>query len=111
MYAIIRQGGKQYMVRPGDTIFIERIAQQKGEEFTHDDVLAVNTGDSYLLGAPKVPGATVRLKVRRHGRGPKIHIWKFRRRKGYSKRQGHRQSFVQATVEEISLNGKALAAN
>lgn len=111
MYAILRQGGHQYRVSPGDVIQIEWIEKPKGEIIQFDDVLAVRAGNEFHIGEPIVAGAQVTARVRREGRGKKVLVFKYKRRKAFEKRRGHRQAFTEVEIREISLNGKALKAS
>lgn len=101
MYAIIETGGKQYRVSEGDTLYIEKLPAQAGETVEIDRVLALVDGDNLKIGSPVVEGARVVLKVVRHGRGKKIIVFKFKAKKNYRRKQGHRQAFTQVTVEKI----------
>lgn len=100
MFAIIETGGKQVKVEEGQTIFVEKIEAEEGATFTFDKVLLVG-GDSVKVGAPTVEGATVSAKVEKHGRGKKITVVKFKRRKNYKRKQGHRQPYTKLTVDKI----------
>ena len=91
MYAIIETGGKQYKVTEGDTLFIEKLEAEANAKITFDKVLAVLNGDSATFGAPVVEGASVDATVVKNGKGKKIRIFKYTPKKGYRKRQGHRQ--------------------
>lgn len=108
MYAILRQGGRQYRVAPGDTIQIDLISAEAGSAITLEDVLAIRNGDDFVVGEPRVSGAAVKATVKTHGRGVKIRIHKFKRRQGYMKKQGHRQPYTEVTIDSITLNGKSL---
>ncbi len=108
MYAILRQGNHQYRVSPGDLIQIDLIDAEAGSEVTLDGILAVRNGSEFHVGAPQVDGATVRAKVTRHGRGEKIIVFKFTRRKGAERRHGHRQSFTELYIRAIGMNGTDL---
>ncbi len=101
MYAIIETGGKQYRVSEGDTLYIEKLPAQADETVEIDRVLALVDGDSVKIGSPLVDGAMVVLKVVRHGRGKKIIVFKYKAKKNYRRKQGHRQAFTQVTVEKI----------
>ncbi|TEB07308.1 50S ribosomal protein L21 [Pelotomaculum schinkii] len=101
MYAIIETGGKQYRVSEGDTLYIEKLPAQPDETVEIDRVLALVDGDSVKIGSPLVDGARVVLKVVRHGRGKKIIVFKYKAKKNYRRKQGHRQAFTQVTVEKI----------
>ncbi|CAM4232527.1 MULTISPECIES: 50S ribosomal protein L21 [Bacillales] len=100
MFAIIETGGKQVKVEEGQTIFVEKLEAEEGATFTFDKVLLVG-GDSVKVGAPTVEGATVSAKVEKHGRGKKITVVKFKRRKNYKRKQGHRQPYTKLTIEKI----------
>ena len=100
MFAIIETGGKQLKVEEGQTIFVEKLNADAGDTFTFDKVLFVG-GDAVKVGAPTVEGATVSAKIEKHGRGKKINVIKFKRRKNYHRKQGHRQPYTKLTVEKI----------
>jgi large subunit ribosomal protein L21 len=101
MYAVIKTGGKQYKVAPGEKLKVEQIPADVGAEVILDQVLMVGEGESVRLGQPTVAGATVKATVVSHGRGEKVKIFKMRRRKHYQKHQGHRQSFTELKIEAI----------
>lgn len=101
MYAIIESGGKQYRVQEGDTLSIEKLPAEAGEKVEIDKVLAVVNGDEIKIGTSLVQGAKVILKVLRNGRGNKIIVFKFKAKKNYRRKQGHRQPFSQVLVEKI----------
>ena len=100
MYAIIATGGKQYKVSEGDIITIEKLGVEAGEKVTFDNVLAVS-GDSLKVG-DDVAGATVEASVVENGRGKKIIVYKYKRKTGYHKKNGHRQSFTKVEIEKIN---------
>jgi large subunit ribosomal protein L21 len=102
MYAVIRTGGKQYRVAQGDRVRVERLDAAEGETVTLDDVLMVADGDDVRVGAPRIEGGRVDATVRSHGRGRKIKIIKFQRRKNSMKRQGHRQDFTELEITGIT---------
>ncbi len=102
-YAIIRTGGKQYRVQPGQTIKIPSLPADAGASVEFNDVLMGADGDNVQLGVPTLSSAKVTAEIVRHGRGEKIIVFKFKRRKGYSKKQGHRQGFTEVRINEISL--------
>ncbi len=102
MYAVIKTGGKQYRVTPGEKLKVEQIPADIGSEIVLDQVLMVADGESTKVGAPLVVGATVTATVVAHGRGDKIKIFKMRRRKHYRKTQGHRQNFTEIRIETIA---------
>jgi len=101
MYAVIKAGGKQYKVVAGETIKIERIGAEVGQEILIDHVLAVGDGAGLKVGTPLVTGATVKATVLSHGRHDKVRIFKMRRRKHYQKRQGHRQNFTELQISSV----------
>ncbi len=102
MYAVIKTGGKQYKVAPGEKLKVEQIPADVGAEVILDQVLMVGEGESVRLGQPTVAGATVKATVVAHGRGEKVKIFKMRRRKHYQKHQGHRQNFTEIQISGIS---------
>ncbi len=102
MYAVIKTGGKQYKVAAGEKLKIEQIAANVGQEIVLDQILAVGNGADLLIGAPLVPGATVKATIVAHGRHDKVRIFKMRRRKHYQKRQGHRQNYTELFIGEIA---------
>ena len=101
MYAIIVTGGKQYKVSEGDIITIEKLGIEAGEKVTFDQVLAVS-GDDLKIGNPTVDGATVDATVVKEGRGKKVIVYKYKRKTGYHKKNGHRQSYTQVKIEKIN---------
>lgn len=103
MTAIIETGGKQFKVAEGDTLFIEKLEVNAGDAITFDKVLAVIDGDKATFGAPVVEGAKVEASVVKNGRGKKIRIFKYNPKKGYRKRQGHRQPYTKVTIGKISV--------
>ncbi|GHU40421.1 50S ribosomal protein L21 [Clostridia bacterium] len=102
MYAIIATGGKQYKVSEGDTIIIEKLDVQAGDTVTFDQVLAVG-GDSLTIGSPTVAGASVSASVVENGKAKKIIVYKYKRKSGYHKKNGHRQQFTKVKIEKISV--------
>ena len=103
MHAIIETGGKQYRVAEGDTVFIEKLPQEAGETVTFDKVLAILDGDNATIGAPVVAGAKVEASIVKSGKGKKILVFKYKPKKGYRKRQGHRQPYTKVTIGKISV--------
>jgi len=101
MYAVIQTGGKQYRVAAGDRLRVEKLPVAEGAEIELDRVLLFADGDDIQIGQPFVPGRSVRATVRSHGRAKKVKIIKFRRRKHYMKRQGHRQWFTELEIVGI----------
>jgi len=103
MYAIIETGGKQYKVTEGDTLFIEKLEAEAGQAITFDKVLAILDGDKATFGAPVVEGASVAATVVKNGKGKKVRIFKYNPKKGYRKRQGHRQPYTKVEIQKISV--------
>ena len=101
MYAVVKTGGKQYKVAPGEKLKVEQIPADVGAEVILDQVLLVGEGEAVRLGQPTVAGATVKATVVAHGRGEKIRIFKMRRRKQYQKHQGHRQNYTELEINAI----------
>lgn len=101
MYAVIKTGGKQYRVAEGQTLNIETLPLEVGAKVDFDQVLLVANGDDIKAGTPVVDGAKVTAEVVLHGRGKKVNILKFRRRKHHMKRMGHRQNFTKVKIESI----------
>jgi large subunit ribosomal protein L21 len=103
MYAIIRTGGKQFRAEPGKTLRIPSLDIEPGESVTFEEVLlGANDGD-IKVGAPLLGGAAVTADVVKHGKGEKIIVFKFKRRKNYRRKQGHRQKYTEVRVREINL--------
>ncbi|GAB0153257.1 MULTISPECIES: 50S ribosomal protein L21 [Marinobacterium] len=102
MFAVIVSGGKQYRVQEGQTLKLEKLTAEAGSSVEFDRVLLVGNGDDVKVGAPVVEGAKVAAEVVAHGRGDKVTIIKFRRRKHHMKRQGHRQWFTEVKITGIS---------
>jgi len=102
MYAVIQTGGKQYRVSEGDVLRVEKLAADEGAGVELDKVLMVANGDAIKVGTPYVEGGKVTATVKAHGRGKKVKIVKFRRRKQYLKRQGHRQWYTELEITGIS---------
>ena len=103
MQAIIVTGGKQYKVAQGDTLFIEKLPNEAGDKVTFDQVLAVLDGETATFGAPVVAGASVEAEVVKNGKGKKVRIFKYNPKKGYRKRQGHRQPYTKVEITKISV--------
>lgn len=101
MYAIIATGGKQYKVAEGDIIKVERLAAEAGEAITFDQVLAVNNGE-LTVGCPTVAGANVTATVVKEGKAKKVIVYKYKRKTGYHKKNGHRQIYTQVKIEKIN---------
>ncbi len=103
MYAIIETGGKQYKVSEGDVITIEKICAEAGSEFVFDKVMAVSNEGELKIGAPYVSGASVNASVIGDGKEKKVIIYKYKAKKGFHKKKGHRQPFTKVKIEKISL--------
>ena len=101
MHAIIETGGKQYKVTEGDTLFIEKLEAEAGQAITFDKVLAILDGDKATFGAPVVEGASVAATVVKNGKDKKVRIFKYNPKKGYRKRQGHRQPYTKVQIGAI----------
>ena len=101
MNAIIVTGGKQYKVAEGDVLFIEKLEAEAGETIPFDQVLAILDGETATFGAPVVEGASVTATVVKNGKGKKVRIFKYNPKKGYRKRQGHRQPYTKAQIGTI----------
>ena len=101
MYAIIATGGKQYKVSEGDIITIEKLGVEAGEKVTFDQVLVVG-GDDLKVGDPTVAGATVEASVVENGKARKVIVYKYKRKSGYHKKNGHRQQYTQVKIEKIN---------
>lgn len=102
MHAIIETGGKQYRVTEGDIIFVEKLPVESEQAVTFDKVLAV-VGDTSTFGAPYVEGAKVEGKVIKNGKSKKIYVFKFRPKKNYRRKTGHRQPYTKIQIEKISV--------
>ncbi|MBD90368.1 MAG: 50S ribosomal protein L21 [Deltaproteobacteria bacterium] len=102
MYAVIRTGGKQYRVEEGDVVKIEKIDGERGSELTFDDVLLVGNDDETHVGTPTVAGASVSGTILEQDRDKKIVVFKFRRRKNYIRKQGHRQAYTRVRINGIA---------
>ena len=100
MQAIIETGGKQYKVAEGDVLFIEKLDVEAGEGVVFDKVLAI-LGDEAKIGTPVVEGAKVDATIMKNGKGKKVRIFKFKAKKGYRRRQGHRQPYTKVQIGKI----------
>jgi len=102
MNVVIKTGGKQYRVREGDTLEVETLGGAPGEEIEFSEVLLLSDGDNIEVGTPFIDGAKVTAKILEHGRGKKIRIIKFKRRKNYRRQMGHRQNFTRVEIIGIA---------
>ena len=110
MYALVKTGGKQYRVAKDDTILVERIAADEGAEVILNDIVMLADGDKVTIGTPKVEGAAVSATVMRQTRGPKIIIFRRKRRKNHRRTQGHRQDLTLLKINDIAEDAKKLTA-
>lgn len=101
MYAVIETGGKQYKVAEGDAIYVEKLAAPVGEQVVLDRVLLVNKDGNVVVGTPVVANAQVTAKVEEHGKGEKIIVFKYKPKKNYRRKTGHRQPFTKLLIEKI----------
>lgn len=101
MYAVIETGGKQYRVAEGDTIFVEKLPVKPGQEVVFDRVLLVSSPEGLKIGQPTVTGASVVGKVVKQGRARKIIVFKYKPKKNYRRKRGHRQPYTQVVIEQI----------
>ncbi|MFN2398297.1 MAG: 50S ribosomal protein L21 [Gemmatimonadaceae bacterium] len=102
-YAIIRTGGMQYRAEPGKTIRIPSLEGEVGSSVTFEEILLGSDGNSIQTGAPLLDGAKVTAEIVKQGKGDKIVVFKFRRRKNYSRKNGHRQKFTEVRINDITL--------
>ena len=109
MYALVKTGGKQYRVSKDDTILVERIAAEEGAEVILYDIVMLGDGDKVTIGNPKVDGAAVSATVVRQTRGPKIIIFRRKRRKNHRRTHGHRQDLTLLKINDIAEDAKKLA--
>ena len=100
-YAVIRSGGKQYTVREGDSLTVEKLMGEPGESLEIADVLMVSDGDNITVGAPLVSGAKVMAEIVEHGKGKKIVVFKYKPKVRYRKRTGHRQQYTKLAIKQI----------
>ena len=103
MYAVVKTGGKQYRVTQGEYLKVEKLEGNEGDTIELDQVLMIADGDNLKIGAPLLDGGKVTATIKSHGRGKKVEIMKFRRRKHHQKRTGHRQSYTE--IEITGING------
>jgi large subunit ribosomal protein L21 len=108
MYALVKTGGKQYRVSKDDTILVERLSAEEGEQIILSDIVMLGDGDKVTIGTPRVDGAGVSATVMRQTRGPKIIIFRRKRRKNHRRTQGHRQDLTLLKINEIAEDAKRL---
>ena len=104
MFAVIKTGGKQYLVRPGDKIKIEKIEGKEGEEVVFDKILLLEKEGDLKIGQPDISGAKVKAKIIQQGKGEKIIVFKYRPKKRYKKKKGHRQPFTLVEISSIEVS-------
>lgn len=102
IYAIVKTGGKQYKVAQGDVLFVEKLEANEGDVVTLDQVLAVAGENGLTVGAPVVEGATVTAKVVAQGKAKKVIVYKYKAKKDYRRKQGHRQPYTKLVIESIN---------
>lgn len=103
MYAIFRAQGKQFRAEKGQTLRLPRIDAEAGSKITFDEVLLASDGQSITPGLPLVKGAKVEAEIVREGKGEKIYVFKFKRRKNYRRKTGHRQHFTEVRITDVTL--------
>jgi large subunit ribosomal protein L21 len=103
MYAVVDVAGSQYKVQEGDRIRVSRLSSEAGDKLTFDNILLLGGGEQIRVGAPKVEGAAIEASVIGHGKADKIIIFKKKRRKGYRRRNGHRQPYTDIQIDKISV--------
>ncbi|MGC9332856.1 MAG: 50S ribosomal protein L21 [Anaerolineae bacterium] len=101
MYAVVKTGGKQYRVSPGDTIDVEKLPYEVGDQVELDKILLVANGPEAKIGQPLVDGAKVKATVTRQAKGPKVIVFKYRPSKRYRRKKGHRQHYTRLRIDEI----------
>lgn len=104
MYAIIETGGKQYRVSEGDVIRVEKLYAQEGEMIEIDQVLAVSDGEKLMVGQPVLENAKVKATVLKHGKGKKVIVFKYKPKKNYRRKKGHRQPYTEIRIEKIEVS-------
>lgn len=102
MYAVVETGGKQFRVQEGDVVFVEKLNAEPETTVTLDKVLLVSNGNTINVGAPYVDGASVSAKVLAQGKAKKVIVFKFKPKKGYKRKQGHRQLYTKLQIEKIN---------
>jgi large subunit ribosomal protein L21 len=102
MYAIVKTGGKQYKVAEGDVIFVEKLEANEGDVVTLNEVLACSKDGNLVVGAPTVDGVSVTAKVAEQGKAKKVIVFKYKAKKDYRRKNGHRQAYTKLVVEKIN---------
>lgn len=102
MHAIIVTGGKQYKVTEGDVLYVEKLPNEAGDAVTFDQVLAVLDGDKATFGQPTVAGASVQANVVKNGKGKKVTVFKYKPKKNYKRKQGHRQPYTKIEITKVN---------
>ena len=101
MYAIVESGGRQYRAEEGHSFSVEKLPYEVGEQFDFDNVLLVANGDNITVGQPSVEGASVKATVVEQYRGKKVFVWKYKPKKRYRRRRGHRQNYTRVRIDSI----------
>lgn len=101
MYAVIQSGGKQYRVEPGETLVVEKLTGVEGDAIEFNEVLLLSDNGKVALGRPLIEGAKVTGEIVEHGRGEKLVVYKFKRRKDYRRRNGHRQDYTAVKINQV----------
>ena len=104
MYAIVETGGKQYRVAEGDTFRVELLQEEVGTEVNLERVMAVGNGEELKVGEPFINGVSVKTRVKAHGKSRKIIVYKYKAKKNYRRKQGHRQPYTELIVEKIETS-------
>ena len=104
MYAVVRSGGKQYRVSPGGSVRVEKLDGEVGAKITLDEVLMIGGEGDVKIGTPTVDGASVSGTITAQGRGPKLRVFKMKRRKGYRRKNGHRQDLLRVRIDDIQTS-------
>jgi large subunit ribosomal protein L21 len=102
MYAVVKIKGQQFRVEPGTTLQVPLLEDEVGSDVTFDEVLMLSDGDDVKVGTPTVAGASVAAEVVRHGRSRKVVVFKYKRRKNYRRKKGHRQPFTEVNIKDIT---------
>ena len=110
MYAVIKTGGKQYRVAPGDRLKVETLEAEEGDAIFFDEVLLINNEGDVTVGQPTVSDAAVKATCLGDGRGNKIIVYKYKRRKDYHKKQGHRQDYTAVMIDEVLTDAAAISS-